>query len=55
LPIFYDEEVIGFGLQVRDDGRKTFTLDNTFEGRRRYSISYHLARSVQPLAIKSSV
>ena len=34
-PIFYDEEVIGFGLQVRDNGRKTFTLDYTFEGRRR--------------------
>lgn len=24
-PIFYDDEVIGFGLQVRDNGRKTFT------------------------------
>lgn len=34
-PIFYDEEVIGFGLQVRDIRRKTFTLDYTFEGRRR--------------------
>jgi len=22
-PIFYDDEVIGFGLQVRDNGRKT--------------------------------
>jgi hypothetical protein len=34
-PIYYDEEVIGFGLQVRDNGRKTFTLDYTVEGRRR--------------------
>lgn len=34
-PIFYDDEVIGFGLQVRDNGRKTFTLDSTFESRRR--------------------
>ncbi len=34
-PVFYDDEVIGFGLQVRDSGRKTFTLDYTFEGRRR--------------------
>ncbi len=25
----------GRGLQVRDNGRKTFTLDYTFEGRRR--------------------
>jgi hypothetical protein len=24
-PIFYDDEVIGFGVQVRDNGRKTFT------------------------------
>ena len=38
-PIFYDDEVIGFGLQVRDNGRKTFTLDYTSEGRgRRYFI-----------------
>jgi len=34
-PIFYDDEVIGFGLQVRRNGRKTFTLDYTVEGRRR--------------------
>jgi hypothetical protein len=34
-PIFYDHEVIGFGLQVRDNGRETFTLDYTFESRRR--------------------
>ena len=33
-PIFYDDEVIGFGLQLRDNGRKTFTLDYTVEGRR---------------------
>ena len=26
-PIFMDEEVIGFGLQVRETGRKSFTLD----------------------------
>ena len=38
-PIYYDDEVIGFGLQVRDNGRKTFTLDYTSEGRgRRYFI-----------------
>jgi len=34
-PIFMDEEVIGFGLQVRETGRKSFTLDYMFEGRRR--------------------
>ena len=40
-PIFYDDEVIGFGLQVRHNGRKTFTLDYTFEGRRRpYSVGF---------------
>jgi hypothetical protein len=27
------ELVIGLGIQVRDHGRKTFTLDYTFEGR----------------------
>lgn len=26
-PIFFDDEVFGFGLQVRDNDRKTFTLD----------------------------
>ena len=25
-PMVYDDEVIGFGLQVRDNGRDTFTL-----------------------------
>lgn len=46
-PIFYDGEVIGFGLQVRDNGRKTFTLDYTFEGRRRrYFIGDHPSWSV---------
>jgi integrase len=34
-PIFMDDEVIGFGVQVRETGRKSFTLDYTFEGRRR--------------------
>ena len=34
-PIFMDNEVIGFGVQVRDTGRKSFTLDYLFEGRRR--------------------
>ena len=34
-PIFYDDEAIGFVLRVRDDGRETFTLDHTVEGRRR--------------------
>jgi hypothetical protein len=33
-PIFYDDKVIGFGLQVRSNGRKSFTLDYTFEDRR---------------------
>jgi hypothetical protein len=31
-PIFYDDEAIGCGLQVRDDGGKSFTLDYTHEG-----------------------
>jgi hypothetical protein len=30
-----DDEVIGFGVQVREIGRKSFTLDYAFEGRRR--------------------
>ena len=34
-PIFMDEEVIGFGLQDRETGRKSFTLDYIFEGWRR--------------------
>lgn len=34
-PIFMDDEVIGFGIQIRDSGRKSFTLDYIFEGRRR--------------------
>ena len=33
-PIFCDDQVIGFGFQVRYNGRKTFTLDYAFEGRR---------------------
>lgn len=39
--------MIGFGLQVRENGRKTFTLDYTFEGRRRrYFIGDHPTWSV---------
>ena len=34
-PIFTDDEVIGFGVQVCKTGRRSFTLDYTFEGRRR--------------------
>lgn len=34
-PIFMDDEVIGFGIQVRETGRKSFTLDYTLDGRRR--------------------
>jgi len=34
-PIFMDDEVIGFGLQVRQTARKSFTLDYMFDGRRR--------------------
>ncbi|CAN1517172.1 XerC Integrase [Rhabdaerophilaceae bacterium] len=34
-PIFMDDAVIGFGVQVRRNGRKTFTFDYTFEARRR--------------------
>lgn len=34
-PIFMDTDVIGFGIQVRPTGRKSFTLDFSFEGRRR--------------------
>ena len=32
-PIFMDDEVVG--IQVRETGRNSFTLDYTFEGRRR--------------------
>jgi hypothetical protein len=35
-PIFMDDEVIGFGVQVRETGRKSFALDYMFEGRRLY-------------------
>lgn len=46
-PIFCDDEAIGFGFQVHSNGRKTFTLDYTFEGRRRrYFIDDHPAWSV---------
>ena len=34
-PIFMDDEVIGFGIQVRESGRKSFTLDYMFERQRR--------------------
>jgi hypothetical protein len=34
-PIFTDDEVIGFGIQVRETGRRSFILDYMFEGRRR--------------------
>jgi hypothetical protein len=30
-----DDEVIGFGVQVRETGRKSFTVDYMFEDRRR--------------------
>ena len=33
-PIFMDDEVIGFGVGVRETGRKSFTLEYMFEGRR---------------------
>ena len=39
-PIFMDDEVIGFGVQVRDTGRKSFTLDYTFEGRLRSPVIF---------------
>jgi hypothetical protein len=38
-PIFMDDEVIGLGIQVRETGRKTFTLDYAFEGRRGVCLS----------------
>jgi hypothetical protein len=34
-PTFMDDDVIGFGVQVRDTGRKSVTLDYMFEGRQR--------------------
>jgi integrase len=34
-PIFMDQDVIGFGLQVRANGRKAFTLDYTADAFRR--------------------
>jgi len=47
-----DDEVIGFGLQVRDNGRRTFTLDYTFEGRcQSYFINDYPAWSVMALVI----
>jgi len=30
-----DDEVIGFGVQVRETGRKSFAIDYMFEGWRR--------------------
>lgn len=46
-PIFMDDQVIGFGLQVRQNGRKSFTFDYRFEARkRRYFIGDHPAWSV---------
>jgi hypothetical protein len=35
FPIFMDDGVIGFGVQVRQSGRKSFTLDYSFDGHRR--------------------
>src|SRR5712671_7634172 len=32
---FMDDEIIGFGIQVGATGPKSFTLDYTFDGRRR--------------------
>jgi hypothetical protein len=32
-PISMDDEVIGFGIQVRETGRKSFTLDYMFVAR----------------------
>jgi hypothetical protein len=29
-----DDEVVGFGVEVRETGRKSFTLDYMFEGQR---------------------
>ncbi len=34
-PIFRDNELVGFGVQVRSNGRKSFTLDYVIDGRRR--------------------
>ena len=34
-PIFMDDDIIGFGVQVRETGRRSFTLGYMFEGRRR--------------------
>jgi len=37
-PIFMDDEVIGFGVHVRENGRKTFTSEAR---RRRYFLGDH--------------
>jgi hypothetical protein len=37
-PIFRDDELVGFGVQIRPNGRKTFTLDYVIDGRRHYVI-----------------
>jgi integrase len=34
-PIFRDDELVGFGVQIRPNGRKSFTLDYVIDGRRR--------------------
>jgi len=33
-PIFRDDELVGFGVQIRLNGRKSFTLDYVTDGRR---------------------
>lgn len=54
-PIFMDDEVIGFGVQVRDTGRKSFTLDYMFEGRRRrlYIVISPIGRRMPPASMRS--